>query len=56
MIFVGEQIFESKIDRRDIDKLESYKEKLPDNLVEFRMWIDNYYKKMDEKLMSIHEI
>lgn len=45
-----------KTDRGEIEKLENFKEKLPDGLVEFRMWLDQLYKKADEKMMGDEEV
>lgn len=45
-----------KVDRRELDKLLEFKDKLPAAITEFRMWFDNFYKKIDEKILSHLEI
>lgn len=52
VIYINEQIFDLQIDQIHIDKLMSYWEKLPLSIVDFKNFIDNFYKKVDEYLID----
>lgn len=52
LLYINEQVFELQIEKKDLDKLQEFKSKLPGAILEFQMWLGTFYKKIDEKILK----
>ena len=56
IFFVSQQVFEIKIEQRLNLKFKTYLEDLRANLVDFKLWFESFYKKIDNHLMTNDEL
>ncbi len=50
LLFMNDQIFEMNLNQRNIDKFKSYAGNVEENLKEFRLWYEHFYKSLEDKI------